>query len=203
MRGLPSPPAVLISASGIDYYGPRRDHIVTETTPAGSVFLSRLCVAWEQEAEQASSIARVGIVRSAPVLHASGGVLARMLLPFRFGVGGKLGTGAQYFPWIHLDDWVSLVLWVASSREARGAFNATAPTPITNAEFTRALGRALHRPTIVPVPAFGLRLAVGELADTLLGGQRAIPARAQEMGFTFRFPEIDAALADLFAPARR
>jgi uncharacterized protein (TIGR01777 family) len=202
MKQLAEPELTLVNVSGINYYGDRDDEIVTEATPAGSDFLARLCIDWEREAEQAATQARVVILRSAPVLHPSGGALARMLFPFRLGVGGRLGSGKQYFPWIHLDDWVSLVVWAIATPEARGAFNATAPTPATNAEFTQALGRALHRPAVIPVPAFGLRLALGELAEILLTGQRAIPARAQEMGFRFRFTQIDGALEDLVATAK-
>jgi uncharacterized protein len=194
---LPQPPAVLVNASGIGYYGDRGAETVTEATPPGTDFLGQLCVEWESEAEQASSIARVVIVRSGIVLHPSGGALGRMLLPFRLGVGGRIGSGAQYLPWIHREDWLRLVAWMLGAPDARGAFNAAAPIPSTNAEFTKALGRALRRPTLLPVPAFGLRLALGELAETLLTGQRAIPQRAQEQGFVFRFPEINPALADL------
>ena len=197
IQRLAKPPGVLVNASGIGYYGDRGAQTVTETTPAGDDFLARLCVDWEREAEQASTMTRVAILRSAPVLHPSGGALSRMLLPFRLGLGGRLGSGAQYFPWIHRDDWVSFALWMVRTADARGAFNATAPAPVTNAEFTRALGKALRRPALIPVPAFGLRLVLGELGKTLLIGQRAIPARAQEMGFTFRFPQIDVALSNL------
>jgi uncharacterized protein (TIGR01777 family) len=197
MQQLAEPTPALVNVSGINYYGDRGDETVTEATPAGSDFLAQLCIDWEREAEQAAAKARVVILRSAPVLHPSGGALARMLLPFRLGVGGRLGSGKQYFPWIHRDDWVSLVSWTIDTPDARGAFNATAPTPATNAAFTRALGRALHRPAVIPVPAFGLRLVLGELAEILLTGQRAIPARAQEMGFRFRFSDIDEALRDM------
>lgn len=197
IRRLTTPPALLVNASGVGYYGDRGAEPVTETTSAGRDFLAELCVEWEREAEQASSIARVAILRNGLVLHPSGGALARMLLPFRVGLGGRLGSGDQYLPWIHLDDWVDLVRWLMVNPDARGAFNVTAPGPVTNAAFTRALGRALHRPTIIPVPVFALRLLFGELADTLLTGQRAIPLRAQEMGFPFRFAHIDDALRDL------
>lgn len=197
IRSVAKPPAVLVNASGIGYYGDRGDALVTEATPAGNDFLANLCVAWEREAEQASPLTRVAIVRSGLVLHPSGGALKRMLLPFRMGIGGRLGSGGQYLPWIHLEDWVDFVVWLLDTADARGAFNGTAPQPITNAGFTRALGRALHRPTMIPVPAFALKLALGEVADSLLTGQRAIPARAQEMGFSFRYAQIDAALGQL------
>ena len=197
LRQVAPPPAVLINASGIGYYGDRGDEVVTEATPHGDDFLSHLCLEWEREAEQASATSRVVIVRSALVLHPEGGALAQMLTPFRFGVGGPIGSGRQYMPWIHLDDWVSLVVWLLATPEARGAFNAVAPTPVTNRAFSHALGRALHRPAFMPVPGFALRVLFGELADSLLTGQRAIPARAIEHGFKFQFPELEPALNQL------
>jgi hypothetical protein len=122
-----------------------------------------------------------------------------MLPPFRAGLGGRLGSGAQYMPWIHRHDWTELIGWLVNHREAQGPFNATAPSPVTNAEFSALLGKVLHRPAIVPVPAIGLRLLVGELADSLLTGQRAVPARAEQGGFQFRFRELEPALHDLLA----
>jgi uncharacterized protein (TIGR01777 family) len=197
MRHAEQRPAVLVNASGVGYYGDRGGELVTEATPPGHDFLAQLCVEWEREAENATDITRVAILRNGLVLHPSGGALAKMLLPFRLGLGGTLGSGTQYVPWIHLDDWLDLVTLVITTSEAHGAFNLTAPNPVTNAEFTRALGSVLNRPTILPVPSLGLRVALGELADTLLTGQRAIPARAQENGFTFGFPDIEPALRSL------
>ena len=194
---LSRPPAVFVSGSGVGYYGARGDELITEAEPPGSDFLATLCVEWERGAEQASPITRVVLLRTAPVLHPGGGALAKMLTPFRLGLGGPLGTGSQFMPWIHLADWVDLVVWLIRNGNARGAFNASAPEPVTNAEFTRTLGGVLHRPAIIPVPGFGLRLLVGELADSLLTGQRAVPARAGEMGFVFRFPRLESALRDL------
>ena len=200
LRQVPNPPGVLINGSAVGYYGAHGDELVTEATPPGSDFLSDLCVNWEREAEQASGAARVAIVRTGLVMHPDGGALGAMLLPFRLGLGGPIGSGRQYMPWIHLDDWVSLVVSLMDTGVARGAFNATAPQPVTNADFTRALGRALKRPALVPMPGFGLRLLVGEFADSVLTGQRAIPARAEEMGFQFRFREVGPALRDLVRP---
>jgi hypothetical protein len=198
MRHVARPPGVFVSSSAVGYYGARGNEAVTEHTPPGSDFLSELCVEWERAAEQASSIARVALVRTGLVLHPNGGALAKMLLPFRLGLGGPFGSGRQHMPWIHLDDWVALVMWLATgAAHARGAFNGTASVPVTNRVFALALGRALSRPAILPVPALALRLLLGEFAVSLLSGQRAIPARAEEMGFTFRFREIDEALEDL------
>jgi uncharacterized protein (TIGR01777 family) len=197
IRRASRPPAALLSVSGVGYYGDRGPEPVTETTPAGGDFLARLCVEWEREAGQAADLTRVVIMRNGVVLESSGGALARMLLPFRLGLGGPLGAGTQYLPWIHLEDWMAFVMWSMSTPAATGAFNVTAPTAATNAEFTRALGAALRRPAFIPVPAFGLKIVLGELADTLLTGQRAIPKRAEGLGFTFRFREIEPALRDL------
>lgn len=193
-----APPRVLVNASGIGYYGDRGDEVVTESTPPGEDFLAKLCVEWESEAEQASSVTRVALVRSGLVMHPDGGALGRMLLPFKLGVGGPLGPGRQYVPWIHRDDWVDLVRWLIGEQAARGAFNVSAPEPVTNTQFARALGRALGRPAILPAPGFALRLMFGEMADLLLTGQRAVPARAVEMGFKFRFAKLEEALRDLF-----
>ena len=193
------PPTVFVSASGIGYYGPRGDEPVTEATPAGSDFLAHVCVEWEREAEQAASVTRVTLVRSGMVLHPEGGALGKMLLPFQLGVGGPIGSGTQWTPWIHRDDWVDLARWMMAEPAARGAFNACAPDPIRNKDFARALGRALGRPAFMPVPAFGLRILFGEMSEILLSGQRAKPARALELGFRFRFQRLDDALAHLFS----
>jgi uncharacterized protein (TIGR01777 family) len=187
----------LVSGSAVGYYGARGDELVTESTPPGDDFLADVSVEWEREAEQASTVTRVVLVRTGLVMHPEGGVLARLLLPFRMGVGGPLGSGTQYMPWIHLEDWIELVLWTLSHGNVDGPFNASAPVPVTNAEFTRALGRALRRLTIMRVPSAALRLVLGELAESLLTGQRAVPARAEAMGFQFRFREIEPALLDL------
>jgi hypothetical protein len=188
----------MVSASGVGYYGPHGDERVTEGFPAGNDFLSRVCVQWEQAAERASTVTRVAIIRTGVVLHPEGGALSKMLLPFRLGVGGPQGSGRQFMPWIHREDWIGLVRWLISQSAARGAFNGTAPEPVTNKEFARRLGRALRRPAVLPVPALGLRILLGEMAEMLLTGQRAIPARAMEMGFQFKFTTLDQALRDLF-----
>jgi uncharacterized protein len=197
LQTIDTPPPILLSASGVGYYGDRGATLVTEDTPPGGDFLADLCVAWEEEALQAAPRTRVVTLRTGIVLHPSGGALAKLLLPFRLGVGGTLGSGEQYFPWIHLTDWIDLVVFAMERTETRGALNLTAPNPVTNRELTRALGRALGRPTILPVPGFGLRAVLGEFAETLLTGQRAVPQRAEHLGFTFRFRDLDAALRDL------
>jgi uncharacterized protein (TIGR01777 family) len=191
------PPSVLINGSAVGYYGAHGEEIVTEATPPGRDFLATLCVGWEREADQASAVTRVAMIRTGLVLNDTGGVLGQMLTPFRLGVGGRLGDGRQFTPWVHIADWVGLVQWLIGTESARGAFNGTAPAPVTNAEFSRALGTALHRPALVPMPAFALRLLLGEFADAVLTGQRAVPARAEEMGYTFRFRTLGAALQNL------
>jgi len=195
------PAAVLVSGSGVGFYGRCGDEIVTEETGAGSDYLSGVCRRWEAQAVTASSSAtRVACIRTGLVLAHDGGALARMLLPFRLGLGGRLGSGRQYWPWIHRQDWVDLVRFVLRTPGAAGPINATAPEPVTNAAFTRAMGRALGRPTIAAVPAFALRIALGEMADSLLlAGQRAVPAKASKLGFKFAYESLSAALEDVLS----
>jgi uncharacterized protein (TIGR01777 family) len=192
-------PPVFVSGSAVGYYGPHGDEIVTEDTAPGLDFLARVCVQWETEALlAASSRTRVVCVRTGVVLEQDGGALPQMLPPFKFGAGGPVGSGRQYWPWIHRSDWIALVQW-AIHTAAAVAINGTAPNPVTNAEFARALGRALRRPAFVPAPAFALRLLLGEMADALLlSGQRAVPARPERLGFTFRYAQLDQALAAIF-----
>jgi uncharacterized protein (TIGR01777 family) len=193
----PVPPRAFVSASAVGYYGPHGDERVTEATPAGTDFLADVCVEWEREAAKASAATRVAIVRTGLVLHPEGGALRPMLLPFKLGVGGPIASGRQFMPWIHRDDWSGLVRWLISHRSAQGPFNASAPEPVTSKEFAQSLGRALHRPAILPVPAVALRLLLGEMADLLVTGHRAVPSRALEIGFPFRFTRLDDALRDL------
>ena len=169
---------------------------MTEDAPAGSDFLARVCAAWEAEASRAASgRTRVVCIRTGLVLEKDGGALPQMLPPFKVGAGGPVGSGRQYWPWIHRDDWTALVRWAIADASVSGAVNATAPNPVTNAEFARALGRALHRPAFMPAPAFALRLLLGEMADALLlSGQRAVPAKAMRGGFTFTYSNVDDAL---------
>jgi uncharacterized protein len=194
------PPQVLISASAVGYYGSRGDEILTESTPPADDFLGRVAAAWEQEAQAAeSSGVRVARIRIGVVLGQNGGALSKMLLPFRLGVGGRLGNGKQWTSWIHIEDLVALIVFLMKESTVRGVFNATSPFPVTNREFTRALAEAVHRPAIIPVPAFALKLMFGEMSQVLLASQRAIPDAAQRAGFVFEHPDIFAALADIVA----
>jgi uncharacterized protein (TIGR01777 family) len=199
IREANSPPPVLISGSAIGYYGPLGDQPVAEDAPPGSDFLAGVCVEWEREAARAADRTRVVCVRTGVVLEKDGGALPEMLPPFKFGVGGPVGSGRQYWAWIHRDDWLGLVRWAIATPTVTGALNATAPNPVTNAEFARALGRAMHRPAFLPAPAFALRLMLGEMADSLLlTGQRVIPAKATQSGFTFKYAQVDDALRAIF-----
>ena len=191
-------PRVLVSGSGIGYYGAHGDEPVIESTPPGQDFLARLCVEWEQEARAAESPAtRVVIVRTGIALEKDGGALAKMLLPFKLGLGATIASGRQYFPWIHAADWAAMVAWLIGNDGARGAFNATAPEPVTNREFTRTLARVLHRPAIFQAPAFVLHAALGELASSLVDGQRVLPAHAEQSGFRFSYRTLEPALASM------
>ncbi len=197
-----APPAFLIAASAIGYYGNRGDDIVDETSGPGRGFLAELCAAWEEETLRA---ARSGLcvvnLRLGMVLSARGGALAKMLPPFRLGLGGPLGSGAMWMSWIHLDDVVSAIRFVMDHPEITGPVNAVAPNPVTNRAFTQVLGRVLGRPTILPVPAPVLRLALGEMADELLlSSLRGTPKRLEEAGYAFNYPELEPALASLIRP---
>lgn len=188
-------PRVLVSGSAVGWYGPRGDEPLSEDASPGSDFAAWLCRDWEAEAEAATALGvRVCRIRTGIVLDADGGALAKMLLPFRLGLGGRFGDGRQWMSWIARADVVGLILWLIRTESARGAYNATAPAPVTNADFSAALGAALHRPVLLPVPAFVLRVMLGEMADLLLTGQRVIPAHAQTQGFRFRYSDLPAAL---------
>jgi uncharacterized protein (TIGR01777 family) len=195
-----TPPPVFISGSAVGYYGPCGDEVVTEKSPAGADFLAHVCARWEAEAARAAGgKVRVVVLRTGLVLDRRGGALPRMLLPFKLGAGGPLGSGRQYWPWIHIDDWVRLVRWAIVTPALIGPVNVTSPDPMPNAEFARSLGRAMHRPALLPTPGFALRLMLGEMADgLLLSGQRAVPAKSLGAGFAFRYPRLDEALAALF-----
>ncbi|HEV2170096.1 MAG TPA: TIGR01777 family oxidoreductase [Candidatus Binatus sp.] len=194
------PPEVLVSASAVGYYGSRGDEILTEDSPPGSDFLGKLAVGWEHEAHVAEQFGvRAVTPRIGVVLGRGGGALAQMLLPFRLGVGGRLGTGKQWMSWIALDDLVSLIEFAIEDTALRGPVNAVAPNTVTNAVFTRELAAALHRPAILPVPAFALKILFGEMSEILLGGQRVIPQVALRAGFQFRYGELGEALRQSIA----
>jgi len=196
---LSSRPGVLVSVSAIGYYGPHGDEILTETAPPGADFLANLSVQWEQAALAAEALGiRVVLPRIGMVLG-KGGALARMLPPFRFGLGGRMGSGKQWMSWIHVQDLINLILFALTNAGLRGPVNATAPHPVTNTEFTRVLAAALHRPVIFFVPGIALRLALGEMATMVLTGQRVIPGAAQAAGFRFQYPDLAPAMADLLA----
>ena len=198
MRHAEHQPGVFVSASAVGYYGDRGDEVLTERSAPADDFLARLCRDWERAALDAEGAgARVVLLRTGIVLGREGGALARLLLPFRLGLGGPIGSGRQYMPWIHLRDHVELVAAALSDERFSGPFNVSAPTPVTNREFVRALGRAMHRPALLPLPAFALKLALGEAASVLLTGQRALPEKALDLGFHFSYGEIDAALTEI------
>jgi uncharacterized protein len=197
IRAASRPPPVFISASAMGIYGPRGDEPVTEDTPPGSDFLARVCTAWEEEAHAAADVTRLVLLRTGLVLAREGGALPQMALPFRVFVGGPIGSGRQYMSWIHIDDWVEMARWAIATAACAGPLNVTAPTPVTNREFSQTLGRVLGRPALLPAPAFALRIALGEMADALVSGQRVVPAKAQALGFPFRYPNLEPALRSL------
>jgi uncharacterized protein (TIGR01777 family) len=193
------PPRVLISGSAMGFYGPHGDERLTEASPAGTDFLASVCVDWEREALAASPVTRVVLMRSGLALDRMSGVLPQIARPFYFFAGGPVGSGQQYMSWIHRDDWVRLAQWAISNEQVAGPINATAPNPVTNLEFTQTLGRVLRRPAKFRIPPAALRLALGEMADALLlNGQRVIPAKAESLDFTFRYPQLEPALQAIF-----
>jgi len=196
----PAKPRVFIQGSAVGYYGATLDdRVLDESAPFGHDFLGRLCVEWERQAEPvAEAGCRLVWLRGGIVLAADDGALPVIMRPFRFFVGGPIGSGRQYFPWIHIDDWVAMTLWAIDAASVSGPVNGTAPNPVTNAEFSRLLGRVLGRPSWLPVPGFALKILIGPFADEgLLKGQRVIPARAIEMGFRFAHAELEPALSEI------
>jgi uncharacterized protein (TIGR01777 family) len=186
---------VYVSASAIGYYGPSDEALLDETSPAGSDFLAQVCVEWERVTVHAEALGmRTACIRTGIALG-RGGALAKMLPIFRLGLGGRFGTGTQWYPWIHVDDLVGVYLLALDG--ARGAINAVAPNPVRNAEFAATLGRVLHRPARIRTPTFALQLALGEGANAVLEGQRAVPRRLQELGYEFAFPDLEGALTAL------
>jgi hypothetical protein len=198
IRELKYKPAVLVSASAVGYYGDRGEQILTEQSAPGTGFLAGVCVEWEREAMRAAgSGVRVVPVRIATVLGREGGALPKMLLPFRFGLGARLGAGRQWMPWIHVDDLVELLVFAATSPNVVGPLNGASPQPVTNADLTSALARAVHRPAFLSAPRFALRLALGEMSDVLFQSQRVLPAAVESAGFRFAYPRLEQALEQL------
>ncbi|MFE8069633.1 TIGR01777 family oxidoreductase [Marinobacteraceae bacterium S3BR75-40.1] len=193
-----TPPDCLISASAIGFYGNQGDQTVTEKTEPFDEFSHRLCAAWEETAMRAASRGiRVCLCRTAPVLGPEAGVIAKLRLPFQLGLGGRLGTGTQYMPWIHIRDEVRAILFLLDSETAEGPYNLCAPSPVTNAQFTQTFARVLHRPAMLPVPETALKLMLGEMSRMLLTGQKAYPERLLEAGFEFDYPDLETALRDV------
>jgi uncharacterized protein (TIGR01777 family) len=195
-------PAVLVSSSAIGYYGAHGDEPIDEEASAGSDFLAQTCAAWEAEAEVAERHGlRVVRVRTGVVLSREGGALGKMLIPFKLGVGGPVAGGRQYISWIHTEDLVGIVLAAIDGEQWRGPVNATAPDPQRNGDFSKALGRALHRPSLLPVPGAALRLLYGEMAEIVTSGARVLPAKALVLGYEFRRPQLDGALRAALDPS--
>jgi uncharacterized protein (TIGR01777 family) len=210
IRAADKRPSALICASGINYYGDRGDEALTESSPPGTTFLSQLCIDWEAEALSAEALGlRVAVLRCGVVLE-HGGPLDKMLFPlplpispWAMGLGGPLGSGRQWFPWIHLKDTVGMFVWAATDERVTGPVNAVAPGLVRNVEFSRTLGRVMHRPAVLPIPAFALKAIIGGFADELLTSQRAEPAVAKKLGYQFVFPEIEPALVAILARPKR
>jgi uncharacterized protein (TIGR01777 family) len=192
-------PQILISGSAIGWYGDGGERELTEASPPViDDFASQLCIAWEETAQRAEALGiRVILIRTGLVLSAEGGFLSRLLLPFKLGLGGPIGNGRQWMPWIHINDQIALIDFLLHRNGASGPYNACAPKPVRNREFAKTLAGVLHRPSFMPMPALALKVGLGELSLLLLGGQKAVPARLLEAGFTFQFTDLRAALDDL------
>lgn len=198
MRYAEHQPSVFVSGSAVGYYGDRGDEVLTEASAPADDALARLCRDWERAALAAEPAGtRVVLLRTGIVLGREGGALARLVLPFRLGLGGPIGSGRQYMPWIHLHDHVEMIAAALTDGRFSGPLNVASPTPVTNREFARAFGRALHRPAFLPLPGFVLKLALGEASSVLLSGQRAVPTTALNLGFVFEYPEIHGALSQI------
>jgi len=196
----PVRPRTFINASAVGFYGPRGDETLDESAEFGEGFLADVTRRWEAAAKEAEAAARLVIFRFGVVLAGDGGALAKMVIPFRLGAGGPIGSGKQWMSWIDRDDVIALIEWAIDTPSVRGTYNATAPHPVTNREFAKSLGRALHRPALLPTPGFALRLVFGRMADEmLLAGQRVVPSTATAEGFVFRYPTLDASLAHALA----
>ena len=192
-------PSVFLSGSAVGFYGPHDNATLDESSPPGADFLATVCVEWEKEAQRAAHVTRVVLLRTGLVLHTSGGALPQIARPFKLFAGGPVGSGRQYWSWIHRDDWVGLAIRAARDSGVSGPLNLTAPAPVTNREFAATLGRVLGRPSFMPAPAFALRLLLGEMADALLlTGQRVVPSKARAAGFDFTYSTLEPALRALY-----
>lgn len=190
---------VFVCASAVGYYGSRGDETLAESSAPGTGYLPDVCVAWEAEADKATRLGvRVAKLRIAMVLGCEGGALKRMETPFKLGVGGVLASGDQWMPWIHLDDMARLILYALENQQVSGVLNATSPNPVRNRDFTRIYASVLHRPAILPVPAFALRMLYGEMAQIILANQRVVPEAARKFGFVFQFPDLTMALRQIY-----
>jgi uncharacterized protein (TIGR01777 family) len=195
MRRAPPKQRTFISTSAVGFYGLHGDEVLDETSAAGTGFLAEVTRRWEELARTAEDLALVVIFRFGVVLARHGGALQKMLLPFRFGAGGPIGSGDQWMSWVDREDVMRAIEWAIDHPQVRGTYNITSPEPLRNRDFARALGRAIHRPSFMPTPGFALRLVFGEMADEmLLGGQRVVPSRAKREGFTFAYPTLEASL---------
>ena len=198
LKGATKRPEVLVQASAVGYYGPHGDEPVTEDTAPGNDFLADVCKQWEASVAGVEALGvRLAVVRTGVVLSSGGGALPFMALPFRYFVGGPLGSGKQYVPWIHEEDQINAIRFLLEHQSMRGAYNVCAPKPVTNADFSKAIGRALRRPSYMPAPEFAIRLVLGEFATLIVDGQRQIPRRLQQSGFRFQYEDVDTALKDL------
>lgn len=199
IEGLTTKPKVLVSQSAVGYYGDRGDEVLDEASAPGGGFDSQVCVEWEKAAHEVEAAGvRLAIVRTGQVMETGGGILGELLLPFKLGLGGPLAGGRQWVPWIHLADELGVLMWALDGDAVSGAVNATAPNPVTNVEWSKALGRALGRPAVLPIPGLAVEVKFGrEFGKVAQGGQRVLPKRTEELGYAFKFPEIDGALRNL------
>ncbi|MBS1885225.1 MAG: TIGR01777 family oxidoreductase [Actinobacteria bacterium] len=199
IEGLTRKPRVLVSQSAVGYYGDRGDEELDESSEPGKGFDSQVCVEWEAAAHEVEAAGvRLAIVRTGQVMETGGGILGELLLPFKLGLGGPLAGGAQWVPWIHLADEIGILIWALDNEKVSGVVNATSPNPVTNKEWSKALGRALHRPAVLPIPGFATEVKFGrEFGRVAQGGQRVLPRRTEELGYAFEYPEIDGALRNL------
>jgi uncharacterized protein (TIGR01777 family) len=199
IESLMTKPKVLVSQSAVGYYGNRGDETLDETSAPGDGFDASVCVEWERSAHEVEAAdVRLVIVRTGQVMETEGGILGELLLPFKLGLGGPLAGGKQWVPWIHLSDEVGILAWALDTESASGVVNATAPNPVTNKDWSKALGKALGRPAVLPIPGIAVEVKFGkEFGKVAQGGQRVLPRRTEELGYAFKFPRIDGALRDL------